>query len=109
VRASGLSDPVLTGGRIEDKEHWKSRNNGNSPNEADAVVQMIHAIRERSHKLPALSDENASENAAKARGASGGLYESAGDAPADTCESSERMEGDTTWERPSLEGDAVRF
>lgn len=95
--------------RIEDKEHWKSRNNGNSPNEADAVVQMIHAVRERGHKLPALSDESAAENAAKARGTTGGYYDTAGDAPADTCESAERIEGDGHWERPSLEGDAVRF
>jgi hypothetical protein len=101
------------GGRqkIEEKEHWKSRNNHSSPNEADALVQMAHGPRELGLKLPALSDEDVATTQAAAKPGAAGSFGYNPDGPqtqSDTCESNDSL-GSGGWERPGLaSGDEVR-
>ena len=45
------------GVKVEPKDEFKLRNQGHSPDEADALVMLVHVARKRSLTLPGLVDE----------------------------------------------------
>ncbi len=47
--------------KVEAKEKYMARNGGNSPDEADAMMQLIHIIRSKADTLPGLTEAPAKQ------------------------------------------------
>jgi hypothetical protein len=44
--------------KVEAKEEYKARNSGKSPDEADAIVMLVHLVRKNSDVLPGLVEQS---------------------------------------------------
>ncbi|MCI0614379.1 hypothetical protein L0244_15445, partial [bacterium] len=48
--------------RVEEKDAYQARCNGKSPDEADAVTLLIHAVRKASGIIPGMDPSNSTES-----------------------------------------------